>query len=62
MQGRLHWLFRQNARPGDLVAEHRELLESIASRDSDRAAETALAHVQTNRDRALAWLFDAESS
>ncbi|MFD7156586.1 GntR family transcriptional regulator [Kribbella sp. NPDC059898] len=60
LQGRLHWLFRQHAHPGDLVAEHRALLEAVASRDPERATEAAMAHVQTNRERALKWLFHTE--
>jgi DNA-binding GntR family transcriptional regulator len=58
LQGRLHWLFRQNEDLAELVDEHRELYAAIASGDPDRAGVFALEHVRVNREIALRLLFD----
>ncbi|MGH3437666.1 MAG: GntR family transcriptional regulator [Sciscionella sp.] len=62
LQGRLHWLFRQHDDPAELVDEHTELYEAIASGDPDRTAAQALTHVQVNRNIALKLLFDRSRS
>lgn len=62
LQGRLHWLFRQNDDPETLLREHVELLDAIGSGDPDRAAEQALNHVRRNRALALRLLFGDESA
>lgn len=49
LEGRLHWLLRQNDDPQPLHTEHVALLEAIRSGDPDLAAERALAHVRTSR-------------
>lgn len=58
LQGRLHWLFRQNQNSADLQREHRTLYDAIASGDPERAAAQALAHVLENRDLARELLFE----
>lgn len=58
LQGRLHWLFRQNQDSGQLLAEHRQIYDAVASGDPERAAAQALAHVLENRDVALRLLFE----
>lgn len=60
LQGRLHWLFRQNQNATQLQREHRELYDAIASGDPDVAAERALQHVRDNRRLALSLLFTGE--
>ncbi|WAC53846.1 GntR family transcriptional regulator [Gordonia sp. SL306] len=57
LEGRLHWIFRQNDRPDQLWREHEELLAAIVDRDGDRAADLAVAHVRVNRNRVLSHLF-----
>lgn len=57
LQGRLHWLFRQNQDAERLQREHRELYEAMASGNPDRAAARALQHVRENRELALGLLF-----
>ncbi|MER7555678.1 GntR family transcriptional regulator [Nocardioides sp. NPDC126508] len=59
LQGRLHWLFRQNQNATELQREHRTLYDAIASGDPERAAAQALAHVLENRDVARELLFDS---
>ena len=49
LEGRLHWVLRQNRSPEILLAEHRELVEALAKRDADGAADVALRHVDTSR-------------
>lgn len=58
LQGRLHWLFRQNQNAEQLQAEHRALFDAVASGDPERSGAQALAHVLENRDLALRTLFD----
>lgn len=60
LQGRLHWLFRQNQNAEQLQREHRELFAAISAGDPDRAAAQALTHVQENRDLAMSLLFDED--
>jgi len=57
LQGRLHWLFRQNDDHERLFREHRLLAEAMASRDVDWAGQEALLHVRRNRDVSIALLF-----
>ncbi|GAA3107382.1 hypothetical protein GCM10017687_19270 [Streptomyces echinatus] len=49
--GRLRWLTRRNEEWPQLLAEHRELYEAIASGDPDRARAHALGHVLANTAR-----------
>jgi len=49
LEGRLHWVLRQNRSPGALMEEHRELVEALAARDPERAEEIARRHVATSR-------------
>lgn len=48
LEGRLHWVLRQNRSPEILLTEHRELVEALAQRDADAAAEVARRHVDTS--------------
>ncbi|MGZ8178847.1 GntR family transcriptional regulator [Williamsia sp. SKLECPSW1] len=57
LEGRLHWVFRQNNDPQRLWDEHEELLAAIATKNADRAAQLAVEHVRSNRDRVLKYLF-----
>lgn len=57
LQGRLHWLVRQNEDVAELLHEHEGLFAAIASRDPERAATLALQHVRVNREIALRILF-----
>jgi len=49
LEGRLHWVLRQNRTPDLLMREHAELVEAISAHDPDRAADVARRHVQTSR-------------
>lgn len=49
LEGKLHWLLRQNDDPQPLHTEHVALLDAIRSGDPDKAAARALAHVRTSR-------------
>ncbi|MFH8250622.1 GntR family transcriptional regulator [Microbacterium sp. B2969] len=49
LEGRLHWLLRQNRSPGVLMDEHRELVQALTARDPERAEEIARRHVHTSR-------------
>ncbi|MFF2487519.1 GntR family transcriptional regulator [Microbacterium sp. NPDC058062] len=49
LEGRLHWVLRQNRSPEILLREHRELVEALAKRDVEAAADVALRHVDTSR-------------
>lgn len=55
--GRLRWLTRRNEEWPQLLVEHRELYEAIASGDPARARAHALAHVQTNYRSTVRQLF-----
>ncbi|WP_077489579.1 GntR family transcriptional regulator [Sinomonas mesophila] len=51
LQGRMHWLFRHVSDLPELVREHRELYEAIASKDPDRAAEQSVHHIEKYREQ-----------
>ncbi|MER6205192.1 MULTISPECIES: GntR family transcriptional regulator [unclassified Streptomyces] len=55
--GRLRWMTRRNEEWPQLLLEHRELYEAIASGDPDRARAHALAHVRTNYRSTVRHLF-----
>ncbi|MEW1644901.1 MULTISPECIES: GntR family transcriptional regulator [unclassified Streptomyces] len=55
--GRLRWMTRRNEEWPQLLVEHRELYEAIASGDPDRARAQALAHVRTNYRSTVRHLF-----
>lgn len=61
LEGRLHWVLRQNKDPQRLWQEHEDLLDAIADKDADRAAELAVEHVRFNKDRVTKYLFGATS-
>jgi DNA-binding GntR family transcriptional regulator len=61
LQGRLHWLTRQNEHWSDLLAEHRRLYDAIASGDAERARSCAGEHVRVNRAVTLDQLFGDDS-
>ncbi|WP_393084578.1 GntR family transcriptional regulator [Streptomyces sp. LN704] len=58
--GRLRWLTRQNEEWPQLLVEHRELYEAIASGDPERARAHALTHVRTNYRSTVRQLFGGE--
>ncbi|MFE0250335.1 GntR family transcriptional regulator [Streptomyces sp. NPDC059010] len=55
--GRLRWMTRRNEEWPQLLVEHRELYEAIASGDPARARAHALAHVRTNYRSTVRQLF-----
>jgi DNA-binding GntR family transcriptional regulator len=55
--GRLRWMTRRNEEWPQLLVEHRDLYEAIASGDPDRARAHALAHVRTNYESTVRQLF-----
>ena len=55
--GRLRWMTRRNEEWPQLLIEHRELYEAIASGDPERAKAHALAHVRTNYRSTVRHLF-----
>jgi DNA-binding GntR family transcriptional regulator len=55
--GRLRWMTRRNEEWPQLLVEHRELYEAIASGDPARARAHALAHVRTNYRSTVRHLF-----
>jgi DNA-binding GntR family transcriptional regulator len=55
--GRLRWMTRRNEEWPQLLVEHRELYEAIASGDPARARAHALAHVRTNYRSTMRHLF-----
>ncbi|WNM34432.1 GntR family transcriptional regulator [Streptomyces sp. Li-HN-5-11] len=57
VDGRLRWLTRQNEEWPQLLTEHRELYDAIASGDPDRARAHALRHVQANYRSTVRHLF-----
>ncbi|MFF4570882.1 GntR family transcriptional regulator [Streptomyces sp. NPDC001410] len=60
VDGRLRWLTRQNEEWPQLLDEHRELYEAIASGDPDRARAHALGHVRANYRSTVRHLFGTE--
>ncbi|MFI8893000.1 GntR family transcriptional regulator [Streptomyces paradoxus] len=59
--GRLRWMTRRNEEWPQLLVEHRELYEAIASGDPDRARAHALTHVRTNYRSTVRHLFGEET-
>ncbi|MGW0820529.1 GntR family transcriptional regulator [Streptomyces sp. NPDC002845] len=57
VDGRLRWLTRQNEEWPQLLTEHRELYEAIASGDPERARAHALSHVRANYRSTVRHLF-----
>ncbi|MDX3804382.1 GntR family transcriptional regulator [Streptomyces sp. AK04-3B] len=55
--GRLQWLTRRNEEWPQLLTEHQELYDAIASGDPDRARSHALHHVQANYRSTVRQLF-----
>ncbi|MFF5478712.1 GntR family transcriptional regulator [Streptomyces sp. NPDC012935] len=55
--GRLRWMTRRNEEWPQLLVEHRELYEAIASGDPNRARAHALTHVRTNHRSTVRQLF-----
>ncbi|WP_443071304.1 GntR family transcriptional regulator [Streptomyces sp. NBC_01465] len=62
VDGRLRWLTRRNEDWPQLLCEHRELYEAIASGDAGRARESSLAHVRTNYRSTRRQLFGDDAS
>lgn len=60
--GRLRWMTRRNEEWPQLLVEHRELYEAIASGDPDRARAHALTHVRTNYRSTVRHLFGEEET
>ncbi|MBO4260299.1 GntR family transcriptional regulator [Streptomyces griseorubiginosus] len=56
--GRLRWMTRRNEEWPQLLIEHRELYDAIASGDPERARAHALAHVRTNYRSTVRHLFE----
>jgi len=61
LQGRLHWLLRQNDEPDLMRREHEAMLAAIKKRDVERAATLAAKHVQTSRTLATEVLFRSKA-
>ncbi|MCG7210985.1 MULTISPECIES: GntR family transcriptional regulator [Streptomyces] len=61
VDGRLRWLTRRNEEWPQLLTEHRELYEAIASGDPDRARALALDHVRANYRSTVRHLFGEET-
>ncbi|MEH0469522.1 GntR family transcriptional regulator [Streptomyces hayashii] len=59
--GRLQWLTRRNEEWPQLLTEHQELYDAIASGDPDRARAHALKHVQANHRSTVRQLFGSPS-
>ncbi|MCZ2403688.1 GntR family transcriptional regulator [Paenarthrobacter sp. Z7-10] len=57
LHGRLQWLFRQTDDLELLCSEHEQLLDAIASGDTELAARAAEQHVRSSRHRTLHALF-----
>ena len=49
LEGRLHWVLRQNRSPRTLMDEHNELVDAVSARDPERAEQIARRHVATSR-------------
>ncbi|MEU4107255.1 MULTISPECIES: GntR family transcriptional regulator [unclassified Streptomyces] len=61
VDGRLRWLTRRNAEWPQLLTEHHELYDAIASGDPDRARAHALGHVRANYRSTVRHLFGEEA-
>lgn len=59
--GRLRWMTRRNEEWPQLLVEHRELYEAIATGDPERARAHALTHVRTNYRSTVRHLFGEET-
>ncbi|MFJ8633381.1 GntR family transcriptional regulator [Streptomyces sp. NPDC093568] len=57
VDGRLRWLTRQNEEWPQLLEEHKDLYEAIASGDPERARAHTLSHVQANYRSTVRHLF-----
>lgn len=57
VDGRLRWLTRQNEEWPQLLTEHQDLYEAIASGDPERARAHTLTHVQANYRSTVRHLF-----
>lgn len=57
LEGRMHWLLRQNEDPLPLHREHEALYDAIASGDPDKAARISREHVRTSREVCLRLLY-----
>lgn len=57
VDGRLRWLTRQNEEWPQLLTEHQDLYEAIASGDPERARTHTLTHVQANYRSTVRHLF-----
>ncbi|GAQ56509.1 GntR family transcriptional regulator [Streptomyces acidiscabies] len=57
VDGRLRWLTRQNEDWAQLLTEHQDLYDAIASGDPGQARSHALTHVQTNYRSTVRRLF-----
>jgi DNA-binding GntR family transcriptional regulator len=62
VDGRLRWLTRRNEEWPQLLTEHRELYDAIASGDPDRARTHALGHVRANYRSTVRHLFGEDAS
>ncbi|MEV5912055.1 GntR family transcriptional regulator [Streptomyces chartreusis] len=62
VDGRLRWLTRQNEEWPQLLTEHQDLYEAIASGDPDRARSHTLTHVQANYRSTVRHLFGDDLS
>ncbi|GAB5078210.1 GntR family transcriptional regulator [Arthrobacter sp. AD-310] len=51
LQGRMHWLFRHVSDLPELIREHRDLYDAIASGDPDRAAAQSASHIDKYREQ-----------
>ncbi|MGC0332677.1 DNA-binding GntR family transcriptional regulator [Streptomyces sp. SAI-170] len=61
VDGRLRWLTRRNEEWPQLLTEHRELYDAIASGDPDRARTHALDHVRANYRSTVRHLFGEDA-
>ncbi|GAB2739154.1 GntR family transcriptional regulator [Streptomyces bullii] len=59
--GRLRWMTRRNEEWPQLLVEHRELFDAIASGDPERARAHARTHVRTNYRSTVRHLFGEEA-
>ncbi|SEQ53836.1 DNA-binding transcriptional regulator, GntR family [Streptomyces sp. yr375] len=59
--GRLQWLTRRNEEWPQLLTEHQDLYDAIASGDPERARAHALSHVQANYRSTVRHLFEPPS-